>query len=129
MLELALVFQPVDSAMIEFDIEESLYFDNQNRLPMIALDCESFHLDDISILIDDMLIDFAEMSGETFNRSESLLEAYSWDINTLSLHDALPISSRWNDSQSKANIGNLFWLSKYNDSSISNSIIALSTRN
>ena len=83
MLELALVFQPVDSAMIEFDIEESLYFDNQNRLPMLALDCESFHLDDISILIDDMLIDFAEMSGETFNRSESLLEAYSWDINKL----------------------------------------------
>ena len=83
MLELALVFQPVDSAMIEFDIEESLYFDNQNRLPMLALDCESFHIQDMTTLIDDMLIDFAEISGESFNRSESLLEAYSWDFNKL----------------------------------------------
>ena len=83
MLELALVFQPIDSAMIEFDNEESLYFENQTRLPLLALDCNSFPIEDLSILIDDMLMDFTELSGESFNRSESLLEAYSWDAAKL----------------------------------------------
>ena len=83
MLELALVFQPVDSAMIEFDNSESLYFENQNRFPLLALDCESLEFNDINMVIDELLVDFSELSGESFCRSEALLESSSWDISKL----------------------------------------------
>ena len=78
-LELALVFQPVDSSMEAFDQTELLAFQNQTRHPLLALDCQSMKQEDVSIVIDEMLNDFCGFSGETLNRTESLLETFSWD--------------------------------------------------
>lgn len=82
-LELALVFQPADISMEEFDQSESEYFVNRSRHPMLGLDCESMKHADVSLVIDEMLADFCSFSHETLNRAESLLEAYSWDIAKL----------------------------------------------
>lgn len=82
-LELALVFQPADISMEEFDQSESEYFVNRSRHPMLGLDCESMKQADVSLVIDEMLADFCSFSHESLNRAESLLEAYSWDIAKL----------------------------------------------
>ena len=82
-LELALVFQPADTSMEEFDQSESEYFVNRSRHPMLGLDCESMKQADVTLVIDEMLADFCSFSHETLNRAESLLETYSWDLAKL----------------------------------------------
>jgi Ankyrin repeat len=79
-LELALVFQPVDSSMEAFDQTEFLYYQNQSRHALLALDCESMKQEEVSAVINEMLAEFCSFSGESLNRAESLLESCSWDL-------------------------------------------------
>jgi Ankyrin repeat len=82
-LELALVFQPVDSSMEAFDQTEFLYYQNQSRHALLALDCESMKQEEVSAVINEMLSEFCSFSGESLNRAESLLESCSWDLTKL----------------------------------------------
>lgn len=79
-LELALVFQPIDSSMEAFDQTEFLYYQNQSRHALLALDCESMKQEEVSAVINEMLSEFCSFSGESLNRAESLLECCSWDL-------------------------------------------------
>ena len=80
MLELALVFQPADSGMEEFDQSEALYFASQSRTPAIALDCESLSKYDLKTFTEELLRDVTRVTGESLARGEALLEAHSWDL-------------------------------------------------
>ena len=82
-LELALVFQPIDSSMEAFDQTEFLYYQNQSRHALLALDCESMKQEEVSVVINEMLAEFCSFSGESLNRAESLLESCSWDLMKL----------------------------------------------
>ena len=83
MLELALVFQPADSGMEEFDQSEAMYFASQSRTPAIALDCESMSKYDLKNFTEELLRDVMKVTGESSARGEALLEAHSWDLMRL----------------------------------------------
>ena len=83
MLELALVFQPADSGMEEFDQSEAMYFASQSRTPAIALDCESLSKYDLKNFTEELLRDVTKVTGESLARGEALLEAHSWDLTRL----------------------------------------------
>ena len=83
MLELALVFQPVDSGMEEFDQSEALYFASQSRTPAIALDCDSLSKYALKTFVDELVKDVTKITGESSARGEAMLEAHSWDFARL----------------------------------------------
>lgn len=87
MLELALVFQPVDEAMAVFD-EENRY-SHENRPAILCLDSKSMLMSELASFLDSTLRSFqtATVLSNGLNlsstQSEALLESFCWDVSRL----------------------------------------------
>ena len=88
MLELALVFQPVDEEMEQFDREQTFPYENQpGRLLIQAFSLSSAGLtrfidESISAIFESCSSDDLRMSRA---RAEVLLHKYNWDANKLQI--------------------------------------------
>ena len=88
MLELALVFQPVDEEMEQFDREQTFPYENQpGRMLIQAFSLSSVGLtrfidESISAIFESCSSDDLRMSRA---RAEVLLHQYNWDANKLQI--------------------------------------------
>jgi len=75
-LEVALVYQPVDSAMLIIDSEQ--IFPHDNKVPPCLPNCHSYGLSTLELWSQNVLRRLAEQLGETSSRVEVLLDSYGW---------------------------------------------------
>ena len=77
MLELALIFQPLDADMAAFDEENNRT--NQSQMPTFILDCESKSEEEMGQYMESLVASTAELIKESPARAESLLKVTNWD--------------------------------------------------
>jgi len=83
MLEIALVFQPVDPSMAIYDEEQK--FSHENHPPLLLLDSESFPLEQLPEWRESIINRVVERIAQRSSRVECILDAYGWDDNKVTM--------------------------------------------
>ncbi len=81
MLELALIFQPVDAGLEAF--EQNLHEDGDQNLPIYCLDCRSYSTNDIENYMSELINRTCDALLQPSERVETLLNSYDWDVDAL----------------------------------------------